>query len=53
MREPMPNRIAVIVNVSAGADDKTRADKWMLWLASTVGILVFLAATLVAIANGG
>ena len=32
---------------------RLRAEKWMLWLASTVGILVFLAATLVAIANGG
>ena len=28
-------------------------EKWMLWLISTVGILVFLAATLVAIAHGG
>ena len=32
---------------------RLRAEKWVLWLASTVGILVFLVATLVAIANGG
>src|SRR5437870_10007693 len=30
-----------------------RAEKWMLWLTSTVGILVFLAATLAAIGHGG
>ncbi|HSE89654.1 MAG TPA: hypothetical protein VLJ79_25795 [Candidatus Binatia bacterium] len=32
---------------------RLQAEKWMLWLTSTVGILVFLAATLVAIAHGG
>jgi hypothetical protein len=30
-----------------------RVEKWMLWLTSTVGILVFLAVTLAAIARGG
>jgi hypothetical protein len=32
---------------------RLRAEKWMLWLTSTVGILFFLAATLAAIAHGG
>ena len=32
---------------------RLQVEKWMLWLISTVGILVFLAATLVAIAHGG
>jgi hypothetical protein len=32
---------------------RLQAEKWMLWLTSTVGILVFLAVTLVAIAHGG
>ena len=32
---------------------RLKTEKWMLWLTSTVGILVFLAATLVAIAHGG
>ena len=32
---------------------RLRVEKWVIWLTSTVGILVFLAATLVAIANGG
>jgi hypothetical protein len=32
---------------------RLQVEKWMLWLTSTVGILVFLAATLVAIAHGG
>jgi hypothetical protein len=32
---------------------RLQAEKWMLWLTSTMGILVFLAATLVAIAHGG
>ena len=32
---------------------RVQVEKWMLWLTSTVGILVFLAATLVAIAHGG
>jgi hypothetical protein len=29
------------------------AEKWMLWMTSAVGILVFLAATFVAITRGG
>jgi hypothetical protein len=33
--------------------ERLQVEKWMLWLTSTVGILVFLAATLVAIAHGG
>jgi hypothetical protein len=33
--------------------ERLQVEKWMLWLASTVGILVFLAATLAAIAHGG
>jgi len=32
---------------------RLQAEKWMLWMSSTVGILIFLAATLVAIAHGG
>ena len=32
---------------------RLQVEKWMLWLTSTVGILVFLAATLAAIAHGG
>ena len=32
---------------------RLQAEKWMLWLTSTVRILVLLAATLVAIAHGG
>ena len=32
---------------------RLQVEKWLLWLTSTVGILVFLAATLVAIAHGG
>ena len=32
---------------------RLQAEKWMLWMISTVGLLVFLAATLVAIAHGG
>ena len=32
---------------------RLQTEKWMLWMSSTVGILVFLAATLVAIAHGG
>jgi hypothetical protein len=32
---------------------RVQAEKWMLWLTSTVGILAFLAATLAAIAHGG
>ena len=32
---------------------RLRAEKWMLWMTSTVGILVFLATTLVAIIHGG
>jgi hypothetical protein len=32
---------------------RVQAEKWMLWLTSTVGILVFLAATFVAITRGG
>ena len=33
--------------------NRLQVEKWLLWLTSTVGILVFLAATLVAIAQGG
>ena len=33
--------------------ERLQVEKWMLWLTSTVGILVFLAVTLVAIAHGG
>ena len=32
---------------------RLRAEKWMPWMTSTVGILVFLATTLVAIIHGG
>jgi hypothetical protein len=32
---------------------RLQVEKWMLWLTSTVGILVLLAATWVAIAHGG
>jgi hypothetical protein len=32
---------------------RLQVEKWMLWLTSTVGILVFLAATLTSIAHGG
>jgi len=32
---------------------RLQVEKWMLWLTSTVGILVFLAATLVALTHGG
>ena len=32
---------------------RLQTEKWMLWMSSTVGILVFLAATLVAIIHGG
>ena len=32
---------------------RLQAEKWMLWLTSTLGILVFLAATLVAISHCG
>jgi hypothetical protein len=32
---------------------RLQVEKWLLWLTSTVGILVFLAATLVSIAHGG
>jgi hypothetical protein len=32
---------------------RLQTEKWMLWMSSTVGILVFLAATLVAITHGG
>jgi hypothetical protein len=32
---------------------RLQVEKWMLWLTSTVGILVFLAATLVTLAHGG
>jgi hypothetical protein len=32
---------------------RLQAEKWMLWMTSTVGLLVFLAATSVAIAHGG
>src|SRR5215475_7251033 len=32
---------------------KLKTEKWMLWMSSTVGILVFLVATLVAIIHGG
>src|SRR5262249_718046 len=32
---------------------RLQAEKWMCWMTSAVGILVFLAATLVAIAHGG
>ena len=32
---------------------RLQVEKWLLRVASTVGILVFLVATLVAIANGG
>src|SRR6267142_1553071 len=31
---------------------RLRVEKWLLWLTSTVGILVFLAATLAAVAYG-
>ena len=33
--------------------DRLRVEKWMIWLTSTVGILVCLAATLIAVAYGG
>jgi hypothetical protein len=33
--------------------ERLQVEKWMLWLTSTVGILVSLAATLAAIAHGG
>jgi hypothetical protein len=33
--------------------ERLQIEKWMLWLTSTVGILVFLAATLVGLAYGG
>jgi hypothetical protein len=33
--------------------ERLQIEKWMLWLTSTVGMLVFLAATLAAIAHGG
>jgi hypothetical protein len=32
---------------------RLQVEKWMLWLTSTVGILVFLAATLAAVAYSG
>src|SRR5215813_4675308 len=32
---------------------RLKTEKWMLWMSSTVGILVFLAATFVAITRGG
>jgi len=32
---------------------RLQVEKWLLWLTSTVGILVFLAATLAAVAYGG
>jgi len=32
---------------------RLQVEKWMLWLTSTVGILVFLAAMLVALTHGG
>jgi hypothetical protein len=32
--------------------ERLRAEKWMLWLTSIVGILIFLAAALAAIAHG-
>ena len=32
---------------------RLQVEKWMLWLTSTVGISVFLATTLAAIAHGG
>ena len=32
---------------------RLQTEKWMLWMSSTVGILVFLVATLVAIIHGG
>jgi hypothetical protein len=32
---------------------RVQAEKWMFWLTSTVGILVFLAARLVGLAYGG
>src|SRR5215510_14805331 len=32
---------------------RLKTEKWMLWLTSTAGILVFLAATFVAITRGG
>ena len=33
--------------------ERLRVEKWMIWLTSTVGILVCLAATLAAVAHGG
>ena len=33
--------------------ERLRVEKWMIWLTSTVGILVCLAATLAAVAYGG
>ena len=32
---------------------RLRVEKWMIWLTSTVGILMFLFATLAAMAHGG
>jgi hypothetical protein len=32
---------------------RLRVEKWMIWLASTVGILMFLFATLAAVTHGG
>jgi hypothetical protein len=32
---------------------RLKTEKWMLWMSSTVGLLVFLAATFVAITRGG
>src|SRR5262245_43719700 len=32
---------------------RLQTEKWMLWMTSTMGILVLLAVTLVAIAHGG
>jgi hypothetical protein len=33
--------------------ERLRVEKWMIWLTSTVGILVCLAATLAAVVHGG
>jgi hypothetical protein len=32
---------------------RLRVEKWVIWLTSTVGLLVFLAATLASIGHGG